>query len=112
MDFHSPLVNERFQAVVESAGADTQLCSDLSLGDVRAALQQVQHSEVGVFLQLRAAACHVREVLGTLPPCRVTISMRDRDVPLGNVCTNSFDFRVFLIVSIVTCEKFIEKICF
>lgn len=52
-------VDKRFEAVVEPAGTNAQLLSNLVLGEVWVGLQHAQHPKVGVFLQLRAAAGHV-----------------------------------------------------
>ena len=60
MHLHPALVDERFQAIVESTGADAQFFGNLALGHVRVVLQHAQDSEVGVFLELGSAAGHLR----------------------------------------------------
>ena len=90
-------VDKRFQAVVQTAGADAQFFSNLALRHVGVVLQHAQDSEVGVFLELGTAGGHVK---GFWPRYRHAVSRSASAlgaVPQGNVCTNLNDFRVFLM---------------
>ena len=53
-------VDECLEAVVQTAGADAQFFSNLTLDHVRVVLQHAQNSEVSVFLELESSAGHVR----------------------------------------------------
>ena len=70
------LVDEGVEAKVQAAHAYAKLAGQLALGEIRVVLQEAHDPEMGLFLDLGWAAGHILGVLGTLPPCRVTIGQR------------------------------------
>ena len=71
------LVDEGVEAKVQAAHAYAKPACQLALGEVGVVLQEAHDPEVGLFLDVDwGAAGHVLGVLGTLPPCRVTIGQR------------------------------------
>ncbi len=58
LDLNPAFINKRLQAVVKATGTNPKLLRDLTLRHVRVVLQHTQHTEIGVFLDLGAAAGH------------------------------------------------------
>ena len=77
--FDPAFFHQRLETEVDAAETNAELSCQCALTHLRRLVQTTQHLELDLLLETScflSGGCRVHIVLGTLPPCRVTIGKR------------------------------------